>query len=140
MKSNIINIHNKLYESQKYDNIVNICKHLVELLREVSIQLSDDELPEISAPNGYYKHPPHITRDSPRLSFREILNKAVNKETDDLKLKLSNIYVVVITGMYVYHMPVNELINLAESSKEITEDIIKEILLNDGMSPNWIFD
>jgi hypothetical protein len=77
-----------------------------------------------------------------RKTLRKMMSHVVKYQSDDIDndTKIINIYVVILAGTYIYHMPSEKMAALSLGSEEFTRDDAKEVLLDDNMSPNWLKD
>lgn len=121
------------------DDIIGLCKAFIEFLQEVRALVPNAEYPNPSPPEKFYKLSPHFPKMEQRKNYRKFLSYAVRRQQEENEnVKLLNMYAGVLAGMYIYHMPVEEMIKLSELSEEISRKQIETILLDDKMSPNWI--
>lgn len=139
MKESVINAFNAFQIADLDDDMVGICKAYVDLIQTLRNELSGEELPEPGVLENFYKLDPHLPRMELRRSYRDSLGYAVKRQEDeDINIVLKNIFIAVIAGTYAYHMPTEKIIEAGLQDKEFSRDEIKDILLADNMSPNWI--
>lgn len=121
------------------DDMIGMCKSFVDWMVEIRKQLPNETLPEAEPPFNFYKLDPHQPKMELRKNYRKLLAYSVKgQEGDDDKVKLMNIYVAIIAGLYLYHMPVEKMIERSQTLEDILREDAQEMLLNDNMSPNWI--
>lgn len=139
MKDNIVHAFNNFQIADHDDDMVGMCKALVDWIQVIRQELGEDTLPEVEPLENFYKLDPHQPRMELRKNFRHSLAYATKhqKEEDD-HTKLKNLYVVLLTGTYIYHMPTSEIIKAGSEDKEFTREDSKNMLLADNMSPNWL--
>jgi hypothetical protein len=120
------------------DDMVGMCKAMVDWMVEIRSQVDPSSLPAPEAPFNFYKMDPHQPKMELRKNYRKLLAHACKYQTEeDEETKLLNIYVTILAGTYIYHMPVEKMVELSASGT-IDRDTSKDILLNDNMSPNWL--
>lgn len=138
MNEKIVQCFNNFQIADLDDDMVGMCKAIVDWMVEIRTQIDPSKLPAPDQPFNFYKMDPHQPKMELRKNYRKLLAHAVKyqKETDE-EIKLINIYVSVQAGMYLYHMPVQKMIELSEVG-ETTREVAKETLLADNMSPNWL--
>lgn len=141
MKDNIIEAFNKFQYADFDDDMVGMCKALVDWIQVIRFEISNETLPEVDPLDNFYKLDPHQPRMELRKNLRHSLAYATkHQEEEDYITKLKNLYVVLITATYIYHMPTSEIIKAGKEDREFTREDIKDILLADNMSPNWLKD
>jgi hypothetical protein len=120
------------------DDMVGMGKAFVDWMAEIRQQVDPSKLPQPEPPFNFYKLDPHQPSMQLRKNYRKMCAHAVKyqQETDD-EIKLINIYVTILAGMYIYHMPVEKFVELS-SLGSIDRKTAKDVLLNDNMSPNWL--
>lgn len=138
MNEKIINAFNEFQIADLDDDMVGMCKALVDWMAEVRQQIDPSKLPQPESPHNFYKLDPHQPKMELRKNYRKMCAHAVKyqQETDD-EIKLINIYVTILAGLYIYHMPVEKMVELS-SAGSIDRAAAQEVLLNDNMSPNWL--
>lgn len=138
MNEKIIQCFDNFQIADLDDDMVGMCKTLVEFMSEIRRQLNLVELPKNEPPENFYKLDPHQPKMEHRKNYRKFLAFAVKKQNDpDESVMLMNIFVAVQVGIYTYHMPMEKMLELSKLDK-ITRETAQEILLIDKMSPNWI--
>jgi hypothetical protein len=121
------------------DDMVGMCKSLVDWMIEIQTQVDSSKLPEPEAPFNFYKMDPHQPRMELRKNYRKFLAHAVKyQKEEDEEVKLINLYVAIQAGTYLYHMPTEKMVARSKEPTEITREESQEMLLNDNMSPNWL--
>lgn len=138
MNEKIINAFNEFQVADLDDDMVGMYKAFVDWAAEIRSQVDVTKLPLPEPPSKFYKLDPHQPKMELRKNYRKMCAHAVKfqKETDD-ETKLINVYVTILAGLYIYHMPVNKMVELS-SAGSIDRETAKEALLNDNMSPNWL--
>lgn len=122
------------------DDMIGMCQSFVDFMKEIRRQIPDEEFPEAEAPHNFYKLQPHQPKMELRKNYRKMLAYSVKhqQETDET-IKLLNVFVSLLAGTYLYHMPSEKI---AEASKQLdyvfTRSDSEKMLLDDDMSPNWI--
>ena len=122
------------------DDMVGMCKAFTDWLIELSDQLGQENIPSVEPPDAFYKLNPHQPKMELRRNYRRFLSFAVRRQDESLSIseKLTNIYIAVIAGMYIFHMPVDKMIERSKTLKELSREDAKKMLLEDKMSPNWL--
>jgi len=138
MNEKILDLYNKFQIADLDDDMVGMCKALVDWMAEIEQQVDPYKLPAPEAPENFYKLDPHQPKMELRKNYRKILAYAVRyqKETEE-EIKLINLYVTIQAGMYLYFMPAEKMYAVSRGG-EITREVAKELLLADNMSPNWL--
>ena len=122
------------------DDMIGMCQSFVDFMKEIRRQIPDEEFPKAEAPHNFYKLQPHQPKMELRKNYRKMLAYSVKhqQETDET-IKLLNLYVALLVGTYLYHMPSEKI---TEASKQLdyvfTRSDSEKMLLDDDMSPNWI--
>lgn len=140
MNEKIIERYNSFQIADLDDDMVGMCKAMVDWIQEINNQIQGEVLPKEDPPFNFYKLDPHQPKMESRKNYRKFLSYAVRSQdesTDDIT-KLKNIYIAILAGLYMYHMPVDGIIEAGHLSDEFTRDMAKDLLLNDNMSPNWL--
>lgn len=120
------------------DDMVGMCKALVDWMTEIRQQIDHLKLPEPEQPFNFFKLDPHQPSMKLRKNYRKMCAHAVKYQQEtDVDIKMINIYVTILAGLYIYHMPVKKMIELSELGS-IDRETAKEILLSDNMSSNWL--
>lgn len=139
MKENLIQAFNNFQIADLDDDMVGMCKALVDWIKVIRLELGEEPLPEVEPLQNFYKLDPHQPRMELRKNFRQGLAFATKGQQEgDYQLKLKNLYVVVISGTYVYHMPTEQIKEAGLKDEEFTREDSKNMLLSDNMSPNWL--
>ncbi len=138
MNEKIIQCFNNFQIADLDDDMVGMCKTLIEFMSEIRQQLNLMELPKNEPLENFYKLEPHQPKMEHRKNYRKFLAFAVKNQNDlDESVLLTNIFVALQIGVYTYHMPIEKMLELSKLN-EITREVAQEILLVDKMSPNWI--
>lgn len=139
MKENIIQAYDAFQIADLDDDMVGMCKSLVDWMKVLRKEIPNEEFPAAEAPSNFYKLDPHQPRMELRKNFRKMAAHAVKyQEEEDFATKIKNIYVVILAATYIYHMPTEEMVKAGMDNNEFTRDDAKNFLLNDNMSPNWL--
>lgn len=138
MKENIIEAFNNFQIADLDDDMVGMCKALVEWIQVIRHELGEDTLPEIDPLENFYKLDPHQPRMELRKNLRKTLAFAVKGQEEDEITKLKNIFIVLVSATYIYHMPTFEIVKAGKEDNEFTREDSKRMLLGDNMSPNWL--
>lgn len=139
MKESVINSYNKFQIADFDNDLVGMCKAMVDWIQVIRKELDGDSLPETEPLENFYKLDPHHPRYELRKNLRKFLLYAVKQQEEtDLNIKLKNIYVAIVSATYVYHMPSDLIIKAGMEDKEFTREDSRTMLLNDNMSPNWL--
>lgn len=138
MNENIIKAFNSFQIADLDDDMVGMCKSLVDWIRLLRVESQNISFPNAEAPKNFYKLDPHQPKMELRKSMRKMMAHAVKyQEEPDADTRTINIYIVTLAATYIYHMPTDKMI-AAVDIKEFTRDAAKELLLKDNMSPNWL--
>jgi len=142
MNDNIIKAFNDFQIADLDDDMVGMCKTLVDWMKGLRVEAPQVTFPDAVAPENFFKLDPHQPRMELRKTLRKMMSHVVKYQSDDIDndTKIINIYVVILAGTYIYHMPSEKMAALSLGSEEFTRDDAKEELLNDNMSPNWLKD
>jgi len=141
MNQRIINVFNDFQIADLDDDMVGICKTLVDFMKEIRRQIPDEEYPEAEPPHNFYKMQPHQPKMELRKNYRKLLANTVRNQHSIVShnIKLLNLYVVLLTAAYVYHLPVEKMVELSKNvDGEFTRKESEQLLLDDTMSPNWL--
>lgn len=121
------------------DDMVGMCKALVDWMKVIRAQVPVKLLPEAEPPERFYKLNPHQPKMELRKSLRKMMAHACKyQEEEDELIRTLNVYVVVLAATYLYHMPTEQLVKASESDSEFTREMAQAMLLDDSMSPNWL--
>jgi hypothetical protein len=135
----IIDAFNQFQIADLDDDMIGMCKAMVDWIKVLRSELPNEEFPKIDPPNNFYKLVPHQPKMELRKNLRKIMAHAVKyQKEDDVVTKIKNIYVTIVAGTYIYHMPTEKIVEAGKQNKEFTREDSKEMLLNDGMSENWL--
>jgi hypothetical protein len=138
MNESILNAFDAFQIAELDDDMIGIGMTLINLMAEVCKLVDTDNLPPHEVPTKFYKLNPHLPRVDLRTSYRKMCAYAVkHQDEDDEEIKLINIYVAAMAGLYIYHMPAEKMIELA-SVGTVDREVAKQTLLDGDMSPNWI--
>ena len=140
MNENILKCFDTFQITDLDDDMIGICKSFVDFMKEIRRQIPNEEFPENETPDNFYKLQPHQPKMELRKNYRKMLAYSVkHQEEIEETTKLLNLYVTLLVGTYLYHMPTEKMI---EESKELDNDFTREasekMLLDDDMSSNWI--
>ena len=140
MNENIIRAFNDFQIADLDDDMVGMCKALVDWMKVLRVEAPRVTFPDVEAPQNFYKLDPHQPKMESRKNMRKMMAHAVKYQGDDIDndTKINNIYVVILAATYIYHMPSEKMAALSLSKEELTREVAKEVLLNDNMSPNWL--
>jgi hypothetical protein len=139
MKQELIDYYIQFQITDYDDDLIGICKSLVDWGQAIKKEMGSEPLPPNEVPENFYKIQPHHPRMELRFSLRKFLSVAIRQKTDvDEITNLKNIFVCVMASMYVYHLPVEKLLEIIQAETEFTREDAKNVLLEDGMSLNWI--
>lgn len=139
MKDSIINAFDNFQIADLDDDMVGMCKALVDWMKVLRAEIPGEEFPAAEAPERFHKMDPHQPRMELRKNLRKMMAHSVKYQTEeDFATKIKNVYVTVLAATYIYHMPTEKMVEAGKETNEFTRDQSKEILLNDNMSPNWL--
>lgn len=140
MNEKILQCFNTFQITDLDDDMIGMCKSFVDWMKEIRRQIPNEEYPSSEMPNNYYKLQPHQPKMELRKNYRKLLSACVRRQDESNEAtKLLNIYVTIMVGMYLYHMPVEKMIELGKNvDEEFTRENSENLLLEDTMSPNWI--
>lgn len=139
MKQPIVDAFNTFQIADLDDDMVGMCKALIDWMKVLRTEIGDDGFPANEVPEKFYKMHPHQPRMELRKNLRKMMAHAVKyQEEEDPTIKVKNVYVVVLAATYVYHMPVEKMIEASSLSSEFTRKDSEKMLLDDDMSPNWL--
>jgi hypothetical protein len=138
MNEKIIKCYDAFQIADLDDDLIGICKSMVDWMAEIRQQIDPSLLPEPEPPFNFYKLDPHHPRMELRQNYRRMLAYSVKHQKDvDDETKLVNIYVTILAGLYIYHLPVAKMVELSATGT-IDRATSEKTLLDDNMSPNWI--
>jgi hypothetical protein len=142
MNDNIIKAFNDFQIADLDDDMVGMCKSLVDWMKVLRAEAPQITFPDAVAPDGFFKLDPPQPKMELRKNLRKVIYQAVKypeKEIDN-DTKFINMYVVLLAATYIYHMPSKKMAALSIGREQFTRDAAKEVLLDDNMSPNWLKD
>lgn len=139
MKDSIVNSFNAFQIADLDDDMIGMCKAMVDWLKVCRAEVPSEEFPDPEAPERFYKMDPHQPRMELRKNLRKMLAHSVKYQTEeDFATKIKNVYVTVLAATYIYHMPTEKMAEASKNPNEFTREEAKEMLLENNMSPNWI--
>ena len=139
MKENIIQAFDTFQIADLDDDMVGMCKALVDWMKVLRQEIPAEEFPNAEPPERFYKMDPHQPRMELRKSLRKMMAHACKyQQEEDFNTKVVNVYVTILAGTYIYHMPTDAMVKAGLEDKEFTREDSKEMLLADNMSPNWL--
>ena len=139
MTENIIKAFDAFQIADLDDDMVGMGKALVDWIKVLRAEIPNEEFPQIEPPENFYKLDPHQPRMELRKNLRKMLAHAVKyQEETDFATKVKNIYVAILAGTYIYHMPTEKIVEASLGSSEFTREDSSKMLLEDNMSPNWL--
>lgn len=138
MNENIIKAFNDFQIADLDDDMVGMCKALVDWMKVLRAEAPQASFPDTEAPYFFYKLDPHQPKMELRKNMRKMMAHAVKYQLEEEETKIINIYVVICAASYIYHMPTDKMVATALESEEFTRDRAQVLLLEDNMSPNWL--
>lgn len=139
MKESIIRAFDNFQIADLDDDMVGMCKALVDFMKVLRAELPGKIFPNAEPPERFYKMHPHQPRMELRKNLRKLMAHAVKYQTEeDFSVKVINVYVVVLAATYVYHMPTEKMVQAGLNAAEFTRSDSQKMLLDDDMSPNWL--
>jgi len=139
MNENIIKAFNDFQIADLDDDMVGMCKALVDWMKILKTEAPQVSFPDAVAPKNFYKLDPHQPKMELRKTLRKMMASAVKYQGDvEDETKIINIYVVTLAASYIYHMPTDKMVAAAIDNQEFTRDKAQVLLLEDNMSPNWL--
>ena len=139
MNENIIKAFNDFQIADLDDDMVGMCKALVDWMKVLRTEAPQATFPDTEVPQNFYKLDPHQPKMELRKNMRKMMAHAVKYQGDvDEETKIINIYVATLAASYIYHMPTVKMVALALDNDEFTRDRAQVLLLEDNMSPNWL--
>ena len=141
MNENIIKAFNDFQIADLDDDMVGMCKALVDWMKVLRAEAPLSTFPAVEVPQNFYKLDPHQPKMESRRSMRKMMAHAVRYQGDvDNETKIINIYVVTLAASYIYHMPTDKMVAIAIDNQEFTRERAQVLLLEDNISPNWLKD
>jgi hypothetical protein len=138
MNEKIIKCFDDFQIADHDDDLIGICKAMVDWMAEIRQQIDPNLLPEPEPPLNFHKLIPHYPRIELRENYRKMLAYSVKHQKDvDDETKLTNIYIAILACLYIYHLPAAKMIELSATGT-IDRATSEKILLDDYMSPNCI--
>ena len=139
MNENIIKAFNDFQIADLDDDMVGMCKALVDWMKVMREEAPQSTFPNAHAPQNFYKLDPHQPKMELRKNIRKMMAHAVKYQgyVDD-ETKIINIYVVTLAASYIYHMPTDKMVDAALDNEVFTREKAQALLLKDNMSPNWL--
>jgi hypothetical protein len=139
MNDNIIKAFNDFQIADLDDDMVGMCKSLVDWMKVLRAEAPQVTFPVTEAPANFYKLDPHQPRMELRKNMRKMMAHAIKYQSDvDDETKINNIYVVTLAASFIYHMPTDKMVAAALDNEEFTRDKAQVLLLENNMSPNWL--
>jgi len=139
MKDSIVAAFDTFQVADLDDDMVGMCKALVDWMKVIRQKLPDAELPAPEEPARFYKMNPHQPKMELRKNLRKMMAHAVKyQQEEDQDVKVVNVYVVILAATYLYHMPTEKMVEASLSLDEFTRADSERMLLDDDMSPNWL--
>jgi hypothetical protein len=139
MNERIIEKFNEFQIADLDDDMVGMCKVLVDWMKVLRAEVPQSTFPDTEVPHNFYKLDPHQPRMELRKNLRRMLSHAVKYQgEEDNETKIINIYVAVLAATYIYHMPTDKMVAATLDNEEFTRDKAQVLLLEDNMSPNWL--
>ena len=145
LSNSLSNNYNNIQITDFDDDIIGLAKSFIETLQTLNYLLSNKHVTEIinniTFPFNYIKIHPHFPKMEYRKNYRKLLKYAMRFQEKSIpyNIVLQNIYITIIAGIQLYHMPLYEMLEMSKNTtKEYSREEILELLLKDGMSPNWI--
>jgi len=137
----IKDLHYKFQHADFDNDLIGMFISLVEILREVNKQGKDlsIDFPKVEDPDNWFKQDPHFPvtniRDNIRFAFSDVFK--VEEEIPEENVLLT-IHSVVFASAFAYNISPYKLEEYMYSDEELNREIVKYILLEYGMSKNWI--
>ena len=121
------------------DDMVGMCKALVDWMKVILKEVPEVMIPEAVTPENFFKMNPHQPRMELRKNLRKMMAHACKyQQEEDHVTKVSNVYVVVLAATYIYHMPTHKMVDASKIDTDFTRKQATQMLLEDQMSPNWL--
>jgi hypothetical protein len=131
----------KLFQQADYDeDLIGMCCAVIRWLDKIATEMKNCnvEIDEFE-PLQIQKLQPHFPSSDLRKNLRLSLARFMRSEEENEKVYLQNALNAVLIASYIYHFPTEKLYRIAVDDKKVlTRDEVKQILLSDDMSPNWI--
>jgi hypothetical protein len=139
MRQNILDAFVTFQITDLDDDMVGMCKALVDWMKVIRAEFPDESLPAATPPDRFYKMNPHQPKMELRKNLRKMMAHACKYQQDpDETVQILNVYVVILAATYLYHMPTEQMVDAAKQSSVFTRDAAQQMLLDDEMSPNWL--
>ena len=139
MNESIIKAFNDFQIADLDNDMVGMCKAMVDWVKVLRAEIPDEEFPAIEPPEKFYKMDPHQPRMELRKNLRKMLAHSVKYQSEeDIVTKIKNVYVAVLAATYIYHMPTEKMVEVSKNPNEFTRNDAEKLLLEDNMSPNWL--
>jgi hypothetical protein len=139
MNKDILDAFDAFQVTDLDDDMAGMCKALVDWMKLIRTQVPAESLPPAEPPTRFYKMNPHQPKMELRKNLRKMMAHACKyQQEEDETVRILNVYVVVLAAGYLYHMPTELLVQASQSDEEFTREMAEKILLDDGMSPNWL--
>lgn len=139
MKQTVLDAFDQFQITDLDDDMVGMCKAMVDWIKVIRTEIPDYTLPAATSPDIFHKMHPHQPKMELRKNLRKMLAHACKYQVEvDVDIKMVNIYVVILAATYIYHMPTEQMVAVSLSDSEFTREQSEKMLLDDGMSPNWL--
>lgn len=139
MKQSILQAFDTFQITDLDDDMVGMCKALVDWMKIIRSELPAEQLPDATPPDRFYKMNPHQPKMELRKNLRKMMAHACKYQQEpDETVQILNVYVVILAATYLYHMPTEQMVDASKQSQEFTRQDAETMLLNDHMSPNWL--
>lgn len=140
MNGNIIKAFDDFQIADLDDDMVGMCKTLVDWMKVLRAEAPQAVFPDNKQPENFYKLDPHQPQMALRKNLRKMMAHAVKYQGDDIddQIKIINIYVVILASFHIYHMPSDKMVAASLTYQPFTRDLAELMLLEDNMSPNWL--
>lgn len=139
MNQTIIDAFDTFQIADLDDDMVAMCKALVDWMKVVQREIPHVELPKAEPPSRFYKMNPHQPKMELRKNLRKMMAHACKYQQEpNEEVQILNVYVVILAATYLYHMPTEQMVAASRQSVEFTRKEAERMLLEDGMSPNWL--
>lgn len=139
MNEKIISCYNNFQIADFDDDMVGICKAIVDFIKTLRNEIRGEDFEKQDPLNNYHKLDPHLPRLDLRWNIRSGLSVTVKAEVDlEYDIKVRNLYVILLSILYFYHISVDKVIEASLKNEEFTREDSKKLLLSDNMSPNWL--
>lgn len=134
-------IHYKFQHADFDNDLISMFSIMVEWLRELNKQGKDlsIDFPKVEEPERWVKLDPHFPDPNIRDNIRFALSDVFKvDETIPESLVLLNLHSSIFAAAFMYQLSPFKLEEFMYSDEEIVRDDVKNILLEYGMSENWI--